>query len=421
MINNKKIIFFDPHIDKPRGHHLDSLIAKSLSLKNSGTIYWIVNKNFKRHQENIPKHIKILNISDTAKRKIFLLNILQNLKTLFLILKNFFLTFIIIFSLIKKKNFTWLIPFFFNFCSFPKYLPSIFDILNKLNLGNSDHFIFNSCSDINDYELAYFLTFLNKENFSLHLFIRSLPKFHKKNIKNPIYFLKRIPAKNIQKKFFLYAETQKNKNLFFKNYKMRIDLFHDFYTFFQRPKKLKKINVGFFGEARINKGFKNYLKLIKKTFEYNPKINYFVQFSRVPEEILFEKKQIIKYSKKNKNVKIIPNYLNYFQYRKFLTKINIAPILYERNLLNEVGSGIVFSCIANEIPMVIPKNSPIKKMFKYNCYLEADSISEYAKKILEISKNYNYFLSQSKKQSEFFQKKINDYPFLKRVEKNFEI
>ena len=58
MINNKKIIFFDPHIDKPRGHHLDSLIAKSLSLKNSGTIYWIVNKNFKRHQESIPSILK---------------------------------------------------------------------------------------------------------------------------------------------------------------------------------------------------------------------------------------------------------------------------------------------------------------------------------------------------------------------------
>ena len=420
MKNKKKIIFIEPHMDGPRGHHMDSLIAKSVALRKYGKICWIVSNKYKQRQADIPKHVKIINVLDTAKRGIFFFNIKNTVNTFFLILKNFFLSAVIIFQLLRRREFSWIYPFFYNFCSFPKYLPSIFSSFENLQVNQNDQIIFNSCSDLNDYELAFFLYFYKKNPPAFHMLIRSLPKFQKKKIKTPIYFLKKIninEKNNFKKKFFLYAETEKNKSIIFKNYRIAINLFHDCYFFSTKTRVTKKINIGFFGEARANKGFEKYLSLIKEGHKLDNGLNFTIQFSSVPNEFVGTKKEILKYIKKNKTVKCIPKYISYTKYRKFLTTIDIAPIMYDHALLDQVGSGVVFSCIANEIPMIIPSNSSIKKKFKHNCYLEAVDIKDYAKKIIEIQKNYTYFLQESKKEAKYLQEKFHSYPFLDRIKK----
>lgn len=420
MKNKKKIIFIEPHMDGPRGHHMDSLIAKSISLQKYGKIYWIVSNKFKQRQAGIPKYVKIINILDTAKRKISFFEIGNTLNTFFLILKNFFLSMLIIFQLLKSREYAWIYPFFYNFFSFPKYLPSFFSSFENLQTNQNDQIIFNSCSDLNDYELAFFLYFYKKNRPTFHMFIRTLPKFQTNRIKTPFYFLKKFKKINeLNKKFYLYAETKLIKDFFFKICKIKVSLFHDFYFFSSKPKKTKIINIGFFGEAREDKGFSKYLPLIEKSLELDRNLNFIIQFSKVPKELRDIKKNLSQYVYKNKKIRIIPKYLNYLKYRKLLTKVHIVPILHDVERISRIGSGVIFSCIANQIPMVIPKSSFIKQNFnfKYNSYLEASSLEEYAKKILYIYENYNYFLNESKKEAKHFQEKFNSYPFLDRIKK----
>ena len=420
MKTKKKIIFFEPHMDSLRGHHMDSAIAKSIKLQKFGEIFWLVSNKFNKDHVNIPNYISVLNVLDTAKRKISFFKIINTFNTLFLIIKNFFFSLFIIFCLVKKNNLSWIRIFYFNFFSFPKYLPSIFFSFENLQITHNDHVIFNSCSDLNDYELAIFLYSYKKQSPTFHLFIRTFPKFKKIRSKNSFYFLKKInKMSKLNAKFNFYAETKEIKNYFYKSFKIKVNLFHDFYLFSSKTSKPKKINIGFFGEARKDKGFVNYSSLIKSCFKINSNLNFIIQFSSVPYELQNAKENLLNYAYKNNKIKIITKYLDYFEYRKLLKKIHIVPILHDPKRIGQIGSGVIFSCITNEIPMILPKNNHIKKNFdfKFYSYLEADSIEEYANKILEIQGNYDYFLNQAKMEAKYFREKFKNYPFLERIKK----
>ena len=108
----KKIIFFEPHLDSPRGHHMDSTIAKTISLQKYGKIFWFVNKKFKKSHTNIPNYISVINVLDTAKRKIFFLNFKRLLRPFFNH-KKFFFIYIYYFSIIEKKKSSMDTYFFF--------------------------------------------------------------------------------------------------------------------------------------------------------------------------------------------------------------------------------------------------------------------------------------------------------------------
>ena len=76
--------------------------------------------------------------------------------------------------------------------------------------------------------------------------------------------------------------------------------------------------------------------------------------------------------------------------------------------LKNCGSGIVFSSMVNEIPMVIPKNARfVRSFFKYDSFLEAESIDDYSKSIEKIIDNYPKFLEMAKKQSKLYLNKLN--------------
>ena len=64
--------------------------------------------------------------------------------------------------------------------------------------------------------------------------------------------------------------------------------------------------------------------------------------------------------------------------------------------------------MVNEIPMVIPKGAKfVKSFFKYDSYLEAESIDDYSKSIEKIIKNYPKFLEMAKKQSKLYLDNLN--------------
>ena len=90
--------------------------------------------------------------------------------------------------------------------------------------------------------------------------------------------------------------------------------------------------------------------------------------------------------------------------------------MHELDQLKNNGSGIVFSSIVNEIPIVIPKDALyVKKLFNFNSFLEAKDLSEYSNKIIHIIENFPLFLEQAKKQSLSYQNKLNSDPLNNRI------
>jgi hypothetical protein len=119
------------------------------------------------------------------------------------------------------------------------------------------------------------------------------------------------------------------------------------------------------------------------------------------------------------NLTIIEKYCDFFEYREILQKIDIMPILYPLSQTNTVGSGVFYSCLTNEISMIIPKDSTyLKKILKFSSYEEAEGINEYVEKTILMIKNYDFYLNESKKQSLSYKSKIEFDPLVKNIIKN---
>ena len=112
------------------------------------------------------------------------------------------------------------------------------------------------------------------------------------------------------------------------------------------------------------------------------------------------KEELQELAREFNNIKLINGYINFFEYREILKTIDIIPLLHELDQLKNCGSGIVFSSMVNEIPMVIPKNAIfVSSFFKYESFLEAKDINDYSQSIEKIIENYPKFLEKAKKQS----------------------
>ena len=102
----KKIILFEGELKGGKGHHYDHLVENSFYYKNRGEIIWIVNKKFKMENLFIPDFVKVLNIIDTADRKIVIKNLKSIIEILYLSIKNFFKSyFFLLFKIKFNKKF----------------------------------------------------------------------------------------------------------------------------------------------------------------------------------------------------------------------------------------------------------------------------------------------------------------------------
>ena len=192
--------------------------------------------------------------------------------------------------------------------------------------------------------------------------------------------------------------------------------FTQIYDFYKRYNN-SSFTIGFLGESRVDKGFNKLPDLIRSVLTKIQNINIIIQFSeKIYPETEKYKKEIIELSKFNRGIKIVNGYLDYFEYRKLLKEINIMPILYDADKLNFVGSGLFYSCITHEIPIIIPKSaSLIKNDLKYKSFLEANTIEEYVDSIDKISKSYEFYLNECKKLSSYYEEKIYSDPLIKEV------
>jgi len=412
-----KILFFEPETsDQLLGHHLDTMIETSIFLKNKkNEIIWFLNKKFNKENYYIPSYIKVQNVIETAKRKFL------SIKSIFVIvnisIKNLFYYFFFLFYFLLKGKIVLLIKAIAcNYFTFPKYFPSFYFNYKDLNMLENDNIVIPSTRD-NDIELFYFLYILEKKIPNLHFKILYPPKESK--IKNFFFYLRKIDTlKEINNKFHFYSEVNYTKKIIKKKLNIKINNFSHAFSFSEKRYNKKNITIGFLGAATIEKGFIKLPDLILKLKNKLKNLKFIIQITDINRTVEDAAKKIINIAKKDNRIKIIHNYQDYKSYRSLLKKINIMPLMYEPGYFKKRGSGIFFSCITNEIPMIIPKNCTLWKSFlnkKYKNFQEASNLNEFYKGIVYMSNNYKYFLNQAKKQSLNYKQILKRDLMLKRI------
>lgn len=409
----KKIVLFEGELNGGKGHHYDFLVENSLYYKEKGEIFWVVNKNFNKDGLYIPDFIKTFALIDTAKRKVNFKKFLFFGKIIHLSIKNFFMSY----YYVHKKfqfNIFLLIYLLKNFFTFPKYFSSFCKMLEQVNLNDDDIIIFQT-SRINEIELVNLLILL-KIKVKLHLRIIQLHR--KKKLSKFFKILKNLDKKNeLFKNIFFYTETDFQKQQIKKNTNIDIELFSNNLTFSKKKSPDKKFTIGILGESRIDKGFYKIPQLIKDlNNDYIDKIKFIIQINNYPKDLFHVRNEIYALSKEFKNIEIVDGYINFFEYKRLLEKINIIPLLHELDQLKNCGSGIVFGSVVNEIPLVIPKGALyVKNFLNFNSFLEAKDQNDYSNKIIHIIENFEFFLGLAKKQSLFYKDKLNSDPLNNRI------
>ena len=409
-----KLILFEGDVIGGRGHHLDLLIETSIFFSKKFDIIWFVNSEFKQNNLYVPKNVKIKNVITTNNINKFE-NKLNYLRIEILIYINNFIFFT---SLAKnrKKKFFFFKFFVKNFFSIPHYFKSFYSEYINQEITENDHLIIQSCRE-KDISLVYFLS--NIENIVPKIHIRLIYPA-KKRVGGLFFYLKKLKKFVNNKKIFIYTEIEYFKELIEKkisNFNGKIFVFTHVFTFFVRNKK-NNLTVGFVGEARSNKGFNLLPTFINKVYSLNKNINFLVQFSKADPDTTVSKELLKKLTYKIPNLKIIEKYCDFFEYREILKNIDIMPILYPLSQTNTVGSGVFSSCLTNEIPLIIPRNSIyLKKLLNFSSYEEATEIDEYVQKTILIAKNYSFYLSEAKKQSLSYKLKIESDPLITNIAK----
>ena len=408
-----KIILVECELRGGKGHHYDHLVENSFYYKNSGDIFWILNKDFKKENLYIPEYVTVHNIIDTGNRKLLIQNPKNILKVLYLSVKNFILSYFFLITNLKINK-SFLKYIFKNYFTFPKYFSSFYKIFRKLNLNKNDKIIFQT-SRINEIELAYILLLLNLD-VEIHLRIIQLHRKKKLSKINKL-FMDFHQNDDLFRKVFIYTETDYQKDQIKKLTNIDVELFYNNLTFSEKSLEKNNYTIGILGESRLDKGFYKIPDLIKNlNSKILDKINFIIQINNCPENLSYIKNEIKELSIKYNNIKIINGYINFFEYRELLKKIDIIPLLHELDQLKYCGSGIVFSSMVNEIPMIIPKGATyVKNFFAYQSFVEAENINDYTTCIIKIVDNYKKFLEETKKQSSFYKKKLINDPLNNRI------
>jgi hypothetical protein len=389
------------------------LIETSIFFKKK-KITWITNKNFKHNKYFIPSNVKILKKINTES---------INFDSKYSFLKNFFLLINLV-----LKNIYYIIKFLFNnkyfFIAFklnnfllPKYFITFYKSFNVFKFTKYDNLIVQSAR-INDIELFSFCAILFSNFPKIHFKILIMHKKKKiAKIFKIINFLKK--KKFFNKKIYFYVENYNQKKEFYKNKIRNVSVFKGIYSFSTKNNIKKTHIMGFLGDSRKDKGFEKLPKLISLLNKSEFNFNYYIQITNLEEELEEIKKELVYIAKNSNKIKIFYSYLDFFEYRKLLKKITIYPLLHDPNRISNVASGIFFSCITNEIPMILPKDSNnLRKFLKFKSCLMAHNIDSYKNNIIEIAQNYSYYLAEAKNESKNYKQQLLKNEFIKNINDN---
>ncbi len=415
MKKKNKLVLIESEMIGPKGHFLDNLIETTKTFENKNKIYWLINKRFNDEGTYLPKNIKIIksissNYFRRKKSKLFYF-----LEEILLFIKNIFEIIFYSFFFLKESNFK---KFFralkSNFFILPRYFGSTYMQYKKLNLSKNDNVFFQTARR-KDMALVNFLIKIDKNHPKFHIRVMLPPKI---KFKGFFYYLNQLKSEMDNKKIFVYLWSDYNFNYFKKNciskkgiYKSNIP-----WSFYKRKKIKKRLVVGFMGDARRARGFQFLPKIINILKKNKHEFNYIIQYSKISDDLLDVKRELINLSKKDKNIFILEKYCHYKEFRNILKKIDIMPIIHGAKEINKITSGTMYSCVSNEIATVIPKGTNfMKDIMKYKSYEKAKNTEDFAKKIVKISRKYKFYLRNVKLNSIILKKILEKDPLRKYI------
>ena len=409
MSNKNKLILVESEMKGPKGHFLDNLIETTKTFEKKLNISWLLNSHFDSEGTYIPNNIKIFkcisgNIFNRKSDKFLYL-----IEEIYLVFLNIFQICYMLFYFLKENNlFNYFIALKSNYFLLPKYFFSFYKRYKMLNLSKNDHIFFQTARR-KDIALINFLTKIDKKHPKFHIRVMLPPKI---KFKGFFYFLREIDNVFKEKRAFIYLWSDHNYKLFLKNSisKKGICKSNIPWSFYKRKLKTKKHIIGFVGDARKARGFHHLPEIIKILQKKKYFFKYIIQFSKISDDLLDVKSKLYKLSKYN-DIKIIEKYCDYKGFRNILKKIDIMPIIHNSNEINKVTSGTMYSCISNEIPLVIPSGTLfMDKILKYKSFEKAKNLSEFADKLIMISKKYNFYLKNVKKNSNILKSILKNDP-----------
>ena len=398
-MGKNKLILVESEMKGPKGHFLDNLIETTKSFEKKLDISWLLNKKFNNEGTYIPNNIKIFkcissNIFNRKQNKFFYI-----IEEIYLFFKNIFqLLFMLLYFSSKNKLFDYFLALKSNYFLLPRYFFSFYKKYKTLNLSKNDHIFFQTARR-KDIALVNFLIKLDKNHPKFHIRVMLPPKI---KFKGFFYYLREIDKTLLEKRAFIYLWSDFNYKLFMKNSINKNGIFKSNipWSFHKRKLKTKNHIIGFVGDARKARGFHHLPEIINILEKKKYFFRYLIQFSKISDDLFDTKNKLYNLSKNNKNIKIIEKYCDYREFRNILKKIDIMPIVHNAKEINQVTSGTMYSCTSNEIPLVIPKGTLfMNKLLKYKSFENAKNLHEFANKLIKISKRYNYYLNNVKKNS----------------------
>ena len=395
MKKKNKLILVESEMLGPKGHFLDNLIETTNTFRKQNTICWILNKNFDHRDTYLPDNIRIF-------KSIFSNNFKRKKNKIFYILEEFIFFLInlgnnfyyLVYFTLENKTLKYLKALKSNYFLIPRYFPSFYTVYKKLRPSKNDHIFFQTARR-KDIALTNFLIKIDENHPKFHIRVMLPPK---KRFKGFFYYLKQINRQMINGKVFLYVWSNFNFKYFLKNSVNKYGIFKSNIpsSFYNRKIKNKDFVVGFMGDARRARGFQHLPEIIKKLHNKNKTFKYIIQFSSISEDLLDTKEKLYKLSKKNKNIKLIEKYCDYKEFRNILKKIDIMPIIHKSGEINKITSGTMYSCVSNQIPIVIPKGvNFMNEILKY--------------------KSYDYYLKNVKLNSDLLKSSLRNDPLRKNI------
>lgn len=415
MKKKNKLILVESEMLGPKGHFLDNLIETTNTFRKQNTIYWILNKNFDHQNTYLPHNIRIF-------KNIFSNNFKRKKNKIFYILEEFIFFLInlynniyyLIYFTLENKTLKYLNALKSNYFLIPRYFPSFYSVYKKLKPSRNNHIFFQTARR-KDIALINFLVKIDENHPKFHIRVMLPPK---KRFKGFFYYLNQINRQMINGKVFLYLWSNFNLKYFLKNSLTKYGIYKSNIpsSFYNRKNKNKDFVIGFVGDARRARGFQYLPEIIKKLHNKNKSFKYIIQFSSISEDLLGTKEKLYELSKKNKNIKLIEKYCDYKDFRNILKKIDIMPIIHKSDEINKITSGTMYSCVSNQIPIVIPKGvNFMNEILKYKSYETSNNINDIFVQIIKISKNYNYYLKNVKLNSDLLKSTLRNDPLRKNI------
>ena len=339
MNKKNKLVLVESEMLGPKGHFLDNLIETTKTFENKNKIYWLINKRFNDEGTYVPKNIRIIksisgNYFKRKNKKLFYI-----LEEIFLFVKNIYEIIFYSFLFLKEKNFKrYFKALKSNFFIIPRYFGSFYKEYKKLKLTENDNVFFQTARR-KDMALVNFLVKIDEKHPKFHIRVMLPPKI---KFKGFFYYLNQLKSSMDNKRVFVYTWSDYNFNYFKKNSISKIGIYKSNipWSFYKRNNLRKKLVIGFMGDARKARGFQNLPKIINLLKKKNHQFNYIIQYSKISNDLLEVKKELINLSKKDKNIYILEKYCDYKEFRNILKKIDIMPIIHSAEEINKITSGL---------------------------------------------------------------------------------